>query len=353
MSGMLAPPLESGFSHVEALGGAFEFLAQDALGGRSEPRARPLAVCRRVGRRWASAGGCPTAAARVVRQEAERATGRALARAHAAVPATTVQSLVDAMSAGVAAVLSAFDAGAPEEPRTDASLARALLEDDFVTEEDGAAPAYLVVAFAPTERARPALRELLAVPGVLVDGPLDNCRHALVPASDESVASESEPLRELAAQTWVGVRWGRTGELSQAREVADTVLELGIITNSAPAVRSLTDVVVEYAVLRTPLAREALRPLGAALAKRPSLTRTVAALAETGGNRSGAARVLGVHRSTVDQRIAAIEALTSLSPADPRGLALISTAVLVAGQPSSNGTRHRVFPFLTSGVLPG
>jgi hypothetical protein len=86
------------------------------------------------------------------------------------------------------------------------------------------------------------------------------------------------------------------------------------------------DVLIEDAVARSPESSAALRRLIAPVMESHSLRTTLAALIAEGGNRTGAAERLIIHRSTIDYRLARIEQLTGQSPLTVRGLQVLTTA---------------------------
>ncbi|MGW4210447.1 PucR family transcriptional regulator [Lentzea sp. NPDC004789] len=86
------------------------------------------------------------------------------------------------------------------------------------------------------------------------------------------------------------------------------------------------DVLIEDAVARSPESSAALRRLIAPVMESHSLRTTLAALIAEGGNRTGAAERLIIHRSTIDYRLTRIEQLTGQSPLTVRGLQVLTTA---------------------------
>jgi hypothetical protein len=111
-------------------------------------------------------------------------------------------------------------------------------------------------------------------------------------------------------------------DLACATQLLGIVGALGL----PPGVYRRVDVLVEHAVARSPVSSRVLRRLIAPVMESHSLRTTLAALIAEGGNRSGAADRLIIHRSTIDYRLTRIEQLTGQSPLTVKGLRVLTAA---------------------------
>lgn len=155
----------------------------------------------------------------------------------------------------------------------------------------------------------------------------------LAPAYDEKDAVElCEELRDdLAGATWLALAWRPNTEIEDAGVQASIVLDL--VTNLAepPGVYGVEDVAVEYALMRDTAALVALLALIAPVVHQQPLRTTVEALVATAGNRSKAASILNIHRSTLDYRLNRVGQLTGCVPTSARGLQTLAAALALHG----------------------
>lgn len=99
-----------------------------------------------------------------------------------------------------------------------------------------------------------------------------------------------------------------------------------------PGLHRLEDVLLEFHLSRPDESSAAIAALLDPVGDRPELLRTLRTYLETGQDRRGSARLLGLHPNTVDNRLARITDLTGLDLASPRGTALALAALLLRGE---------------------
>ncbi|WP_030467386.1 PucR family transcriptional regulator [Lentzea aerocolonigenes] len=107
---------------------------------------------------------------------------------------------------------------------------------------------------------------------------------------------------------------------------ASRLLGIAVALDLPDGVYGRADLLIEGAVARSRESSAALRRLITPVMESHSLRTTLAALIAEGGNRTGAAERLIIHRSTIDYRLARIEQLTGQSPLTVRGLQVLTTA---------------------------
>ena len=194
----------------------------------------------------------------------------------------------------------------------------------------GLAPRYLVViARGRVAEQSTTVSDEIAGPGVLStshDGDLV----LLVPDIDADRRSRvTEHLtRWLGGKGWIAVaKRGRAKLADGFREAAD-VLQLVTAGKRSSGVYGVSDVLVEYAVIRhDEVARnliDVIKPLRAHTA----LWDTLAALIAADYNRNKAANNLSIHRSTLDYRLQRIAAVTGCDPTSGRGVQVLTAALI-------------------------
>ncbi|MEU0878866.1 helix-turn-helix domain-containing protein [Lentzea sp. NPDC005914] len=230
-------------------------------------------------------------------------------------------------------ILSPYDLPPVEDVATRRQLARTLLSGRDNGSFDGLALAYAVVAFcASTEDGAAEVLEAVGDNAdVLV---LDGVRggYLLLPcAQDQHVGLARELHDRIGADVWMAVAWASRRDLESARSTAEDVLR--IASGRAPGVYELRDVLADFAVLRQPHVAERLaRMIEPVVAQQPLLDALRAFIGED-GNRAAAARLLDIHRSTLDHRLRLVERLTGCRPTSPRALLMLSVALTAHSLP--------------------
>ncbi|MFC0433307.1 helix-turn-helix domain-containing protein [Kutzneria buriramensis] len=151
------------------------------------------------------------------------------------------------------------------------------------------------------------------------------------PAARVEVATDvARQLRGLTTDAlWCGVAWGQRATLAATGEEAAEAVAIAIATASPPGTYRVADFLVEYAASRQDRLRDELIRIGRPVVANHVLRTTLKALLEADSNRSQAARLLVVHRSTLDYRLSRIEAMTGHSPTTPRGLQVLGAALTI------------------------
>jgi hypothetical protein len=152
--------------------------------------------------------------------------------------------------------------------------------------------------------------------------------YVLIPARDEvQAAGLCRQVHDLlGGNLWFAVSWRVLPEVSEGRQEARAVLAL--VRGREPGVYQLDDVLVDYAVLQDPAVAGCLVDLITPVLRQETLLSTLEVLIATNGNRSKAAAVLHVHRSTLDHRLHRIEQLTGCQPGTGRGVQILATALI-------------------------
>lgn len=96
-----------------------------------------------------------------------------------------------------------------------------------------------------------------------------------------------------------------------------------------PGVHQLSDVLLEYHLTQPADSAAELAGVLTPLAGSPGLLPTLVAFLDADLDRRGAARVLGVHANTVDNRLDRIAASTGVDPRSARGIQLFGAAIVV------------------------
>lgn len=169
----------------------------------------------------------------------------------------------------------------------------------------------------------------LTGPGVL------NTRHEgdlvlLVPDVDaDRTARVTERLTQwLNGDGWVTIaRRDRSGLADGFRE-AGNVMRLVVAGRRASGAYGISDVLVEYAVIRHEEIVEKLVAVVKPLRAHSVLWETLTALIDVDYNRNQAAKNLAIHRSTLDYRLQRIATVTGCDPTSGRGIQLLTTALI-------------------------
>ena len=132
---------------------------------------------------------------------------------------------------------------------------------------------------------------------------------------------------------WTAVVWTDSADVPQGREAASDVLSLVTALRMPPGEYRSRDVLVEYAVVRSPRAARFCRRLIEPVMKVDVLRQTLGALIAEDGNRTKAAQRLIIHRSTIDYRLLRIEQLTGHSPSTVTGLRMLTAAYALHSLP--------------------
>ncbi|MFE6610908.1 PucR family transcriptional regulator [Amycolatopsis sp. NPDC057786] len=165
--------------------------------------------------------------------------------------------------------------------------------------------------------------------GVLLTG-RDGVGIALVP--DVDPATTRSAIRKLGSCLPAG------GWLALSRRPADRIVDgyreaLDIVRLLEAGRRpggtyQMTDVLVEYAVTREQEVAEQLVSMIKPLRQYPVLRETLVALVDADHNRNQAAKLLFVHRSTIDYRLGKIAEITGVDPLTGRGLQQLAIALI-------------------------
>lgn len=215
------------------------------------------------------------------------------------------------------------DDGAPRYDacgRLAVELVRGFRQDE---PEDTPAEPAVVVAFQAGEGSTEAVAA--AFRRVWPDCEYEQGRVLLLSRSEEEAVRECRAVvARLAGQrVWMAVVDG-----AEPDGLACATRLLGIVRalDLPPGAYRRADVLVEHAAARSPVSSRVLRRLIAPVLESDSLRTTLAAFIAEGGNRTGAAERLIIHRSTIDYRLARIEQLTGHSPLTVRGLRVLTAA---------------------------
>lgn len=151
--------------------------------------------------------------------------------------------------------------------------------------------------------------------------------YVLLPADDEQQAADlcHQAHRLLDGEVWFAMAWRSRAEVSAGRQEATSVLALA--RGRAPGVYRIEDVLVEYAVMQDASATGCLVTMITPILRQEALHTTLEVFIAANGNRSKAANLLQIHRSTLDYRLSRIEQLTGCQPTSARGVQMLATAL--------------------------
>lgn len=179
--------------------------------------------------------------------------------------------------------------------------------------------------------ARAALRYVLARTAPLADGRALSLRDdlggfVLLPGSGP-VADVLRALPAVAAAApVVGLAPATAPEAVPAAAArADRIAAVA----GRPGAHQLSDVLLEYHLTHQVDSAAELVAVLAPLTGHPGLLPTLAAFLDADLNRRNAARALGVHANTVDNRLDRVGELTGVDPRSARGIQLLGAAIVV------------------------
>ncbi|WP_158102640.1 PucR family transcriptional regulator [Lentzea kentuckyensis] len=217
-------------------------------------------------------------------------------------------------------------AGAPRDLAADLITGREVSQDVL----DSLAAKYLVV------RARTAAGgRAQTFPADVVGPGTLSTRHEgdlilLIPDTDANrTARITEHLTQwLNGSGWLAVaKRNRCGLADGFREATD-VLRLASAGRRPSGAYTISDVLVEYAVIRHAEVSENLAAVIKPLRAHAVLWETLTALIDADYNRNQAAKKLFIHRSTLDYRLQRIASVTGCDPTSGRGLQLLTAALI-------------------------
>ena len=119
--------------------------------------------------------------------------------------------------------------------------------------------------------------------------------------------------------------WARAPVPSAAATRADRIAAVA----GRPGVHGLSDVLLEYHLTHPVDSAAELVAVLAPLSGHGELLPTLGAFLDADLDRRGAARALGVHANTVDNRLDRIAGLTGVDPRSSRGIQLFGAALVV------------------------
>jgi hypothetical protein len=197
---------------------------------------------------------------------------------------------------------------------------------------------YLVAVIRYPEPGRPAVETLVECggPGTMAATIGAN----IVLLTPDHVDSRSRRLVDsLNARTrgraWTSMAAGNRADIPEAYREAVEVLEIVLAGCRGHGVYHLRDVLVEYAVTRHEGVSDSLAAIVRPLMAHPVLRDTLIALIRADYNRNRAAKILLIHRSTLDYRLQRIRCVTGYDPTSPRDgqvLAMAMTAHLLSSR---------------------
>jgi hypothetical protein len=164
----------------------------------------------------------------------------------------------------------------------------------------------------------------------------------LVPDTDpdRTMRITQQIMRSLDGGGWLATATRPRFEIPDGfREAAD-VLRLVTAARRRSGRYTVTDVLVEYAVVQDEAAMEQLVSLIGPLRDHANLRETLTAWIDLDYNRNSAARRLFVHRSTLDYRLQRIGVLTGCDPGTGHGAQMLTLAVVVDAVRARDGARN-------------
>lgn len=195
---------------------------------------------------------------------------------------------------------------------------------------DSLASRYLVVVARGSATGRgKAVPAEIAGPGVLStrhDGDLV----LLVPDIDDNRTTRitGHLTHWLSGSGWLAVAKRGRGRLADGFREANDVMRLVAAGRRPSGMYSISDVLVEYAVIRHEEVTENLVAVIEPLRAHSVLWETLTALIDADYNRNKAAKNLFIHRSTLDYRLQRIASVTGCDPTSGRGVQLLTAALI-------------------------
>ncbi|MDT3397972.1 helix-turn-helix domain-containing protein [Streptomyces sp. B1866] len=133
--------------------------------------------------------------------------------------------------------------------------------------------------------------------------------------------------RSAGVPTTVAVAASDVAGVPAAAELAREVLEVVRLTQAAPGLYQLADVLVEYQLTRPSPAHTLLAQALLPLRDRPELLATLRTYLDAGLDRRAAAARLHLHPNTVDYRLRKIASLTGIDAGNPADLPRLTAAL--------------------------
>lgn len=195
---------------------------------------------------------------------------------------------------------------------------------------DSLASRYLVVVARSSVTGRgKAVPAEIAGPGVL------STRHEgdlvlLVPDIDADRTSRitGHLTQWLNGNGWLAIAKRSRSQLADGFRESGDVMRLVAAGRRPSGVYSISDVLVEYAVIRHEGVAENLVAVIKPLRAHAVLWDTLTALIDADYNRNKAAKNLFIHRSTLDYRLQRIASVTGCDPTSGRGVQLLTAALI-------------------------
>ncbi|GAA3661258.1 PucR-like helix-turn-helix protein [Lentzea atacamensis] len=195
---------------------------------------------------------------------------------------------------------------------------------------DSLAARYLVVVARSCANGRgKAVPAEIAGPGVLTT------RHEgdlvlLIPDIDAGRTTRitGHLTQWLNGNGWLAVAKRGRAQLSDGFREAGDVLRLVAAGRRQSGMYSISDVLVEYAVIRHQGVADNLVAVIKPLRAHAVLWETLTALIDADYNRNKAAKNLFIHRSTLDYRLQRIASVTGCDPTSGRGVQLLTAALI-------------------------
>jgi hypothetical protein len=127
---------------------------------------------------------------------------------------------------------------------------------------------------------------------------------------------------------WLATAKRGRSQLADGFREADDVMRLVTAGRRPSGAYSISDVLVEYAVIRHEEVAENLVAVIKPLRAHAVLWETLTALIDADYNRNQAAKNLFIHRSTLDYRLQRIATVTGCDPTSGRGVQLLTAALI-------------------------
>jgi sugar diacid utilization regulator len=132
----------------------------------------------------------------------------------------------------------------------------------------------------------------------------------------------------LNGRGWLAVAKRGRSQLADGFREAGDVMRLVVAGRRPSGSYGMSDVLVEYAVIRDEKVAANLAAMIKPLRSHAVLWETLTALVDADHNRNKAAKNLFIHRSTLDYRLQRIASITGCDPTSGRGLQLLITALI-------------------------
>lgn len=132
----------------------------------------------------------------------------------------------------------------------------------------------------------------------------------------------------LNGEGWLVIAKRGRAQLAEGFKEAGDVMRLVAAGRRPSGSYSISDVLVEYAVIRHEGVAQNLAAVIKPLRAHAVLWETLTALIDADYNRNKAAKNLFIHRSTLDYRLQRIASVTGCDPTSGRGVQLLTTALI-------------------------